>query len=412
MLMGRYSPPFLDYIENAAITTVPTGLARTLLGVSDWVAYFGGTDFAAGRQIVTTPFLLLDAAAIAALGLMGICLRGHSHHRFLTLGLLTGLVLVGLGYANDLAGFFAADRMRSLDYALAPLRNLHKFDVVLRIPLVLGLAHALVAVPRLFAGKASAAAARVFRVAVGLALCGLLFPWFNGSVPAYSGPTAVPDYWYDVADYLAETDDGTVALELPASSFGIYDWGNVHDDVLQGLGRSPWAVRNVVPLAQPGSVVFLDAVTRVVESGHPSPTLAGYLAVNGVGKLVVRNDLNRIETGAPDPAYMRAVLTQTPGLTLVRSFGPEGGAPAYDYAPDAKQTRIVTGRGISATLPAVDVYTVRGADEATLTAASQLLVGDPSSGSLAPAERSGLVARLAADAGDRLRAQGRSVTRC
>ena len=52
LLLGRYSVPFLDYIENATITTVPTDLARTLVGESDWVAYFAGIDFQAGQQLV------------------------------------------------------------------------------------------------------------------------------------------------------------------------------------------------------------------------------------------------------------------------------------------------------------------------------------------------------------------------
>ncbi len=77
LLLGRYSVPFLDYIENATITTVPTDLARTLVGESDWVAYFAGIDFQAGQQLVSTPFLMLDAAAVVALGLVGIALRGQ-----------------------------------------------------------------------------------------------------------------------------------------------------------------------------------------------------------------------------------------------------------------------------------------------------------------------------------------------
>jgi arabinofuranan 3-O-arabinosyltransferase len=149
LVLGRYSVPFLDYIENATITTVPTDLARSLVGESDWVAYFAGIDFQAGQQLVSTPFLMLDAAAVVALGLLGVALRDNHERRFLTLGLVTGLVLVGFGYAGDLAGFFAADRADALDGVLAPLRNLHKFDVVLRIPLVLGLAHAMAALPRL-----------------------------------------------------------------------------------------------------------------------------------------------------------------------------------------------------------------------------------------------------------------------
>src|SRR4051812_9495651 len=107
LLLGRYAPPFLDYIENAAITTLPTDLTRSLLGVSAWTAYFGGPDFQGGLSIVGTPFLLVDAAAVVALGLLGTCLAGNPHRRFLVWGLLVGLLLVGLGYSRDLPGFFS-----------------------------------------------------------------------------------------------------------------------------------------------------------------------------------------------------------------------------------------------------------------------------------------------------------------
>ena len=56
LLLGRYSVPFLDYIENATITTVPTDLAHTLVGEADWVAYFAGIDYQAGQQLVTERF--------------------------------------------------------------------------------------------------------------------------------------------------------------------------------------------------------------------------------------------------------------------------------------------------------------------------------------------------------------------
>ncbi|HET8559203.1 MAG TPA: alpha-(1-_3)-arabinofuranosyltransferase family protein [Marmoricola sp.] len=379
LLMGRYAPPFLDYIENASITTLPTDVTRTLVGISDWVAYFGGQDFEAGLRLVGSPYLVVDAALVAALGIAGVCMRDNPHRRFLAVGVLVGLALVGLGYSRDLAGFFAQERMSSLDYALAPLRNLHKFDVVLRVPLVLGLAHLLKDLPRAFRGAGSLLARRMAVAAVALALIGLVTPWVYTSVPATGGVASVPHYWSRVADYLARHDDGSVALELPASSFGVYSWGNVHDDVLQGLARSPWAVRSVVPLAQPGNVVFLDAVTRLLESGRPSTALAPYLAANGVGTLVVRNDLDRVLTGAPDPAYVRSVLAASPGLRRVASFGPLTGEPAYSYAPDARHTRIVEGSGISERLHAVDVYRVAHPVAATLSAPGQVLLGDPSS---------------------------------
>lgn len=379
LFLGRYSVPFLDYIENATITTVPTDLARTVLGQSDWVAYFAGIDFPAGQQLVTTPFLMLDAAVVAGFGLVGVAMRSNPHQRFLTWGLLTGLVLVGFGYADELAGFLAGDRVTWLDGPLAALRNLHKFDVVLRLPLVLGLAHALAVVAGYARDRASTWSARFLQVAAVLAVVALALPWTQDRMAPREGVISVPDYWYDVAQYLHDTDDGTVSLELPAATFGVYEWGNVHDDVLQGLADSPWAVRNVIPLAQPGNVAFLDAISRAVESGHPSTTLAPFLAENGVGRLVVRNDLDRFQTGAPDPAYVRSVLIHSPGITLAKSFGPKVGSRAWTYAPGGN-VRVVEGSGISAETGSVDVYDVDGAAAGTVTPTPQVLVGDPGSG--------------------------------
>ena len=80
-------------------------------GTSDWVAYFAGIDFQAGQQLVSTPFLMLDAAAVVALGPGRHRAAGQPAPAVPAPScLLTGLVLVGFGYAGDLAGFFAADR--------------------------------------------------------------------------------------------------------------------------------------------------------------------------------------------------------------------------------------------------------------------------------------------------------------
>jgi arabinofuranan 3-O-arabinosyltransferase len=383
VFVGRYSVPFLDYIENATITTVPTDLARTLLGQSDWVAYFAGIDYPAGQQLVATPFLVLDAAVVAAFGLAGVALRSNPHQRFLTWGVLTGLVLVGFGYSGELAGFLAVDRGSWLDGTLAALRNLHKFDLVLRIPLVLGLAHVMGQLPSLVGGRrdrGSVWAVRLLRAAAVIAVVAMTLPWAQDRIAPREGVVEVPGYWHQVADYLHDNDDGTVSLVVPASAFGVYEWGNVHDDILQGLADSPWAVRNVIPLAQPGDVAFLDAVTRALESGHPSDTLAAVLAENGVGRLVVRNDLDRFQTGAPDPAYVRSVLVRSPGITLAKSFGPDVGAEAHTEVTTAEgDVRIVVGSGISAVTGSVDVYDVEGAAAATLTPNPQALVGDPGS---------------------------------
>ena len=98
-----------------------------------------------------------------------------------------------------------------------------------------------------------------------------------------------------------------------------------------------------------------------------------------MGKLVVRNDLDRFQTGAPDPAYVRSVLSQSDGIKLVRSFGPTVGAAPY--ALNGKdQVRVVTGNGMTTEVGSIDVYSVAAPATATLVTDPKVTVGDPGAG--------------------------------
>ena len=309
------------------------------------------------------------------------CLAGNPHRRFLVWGLLVGVMLVGFGYARDLPGFFADGRMHSLDFALAPFRNVHKFDVVLRIPLILGLAYALTELPKLIRTLGSVVALRVYRVAVG---AGRLRPAHALAVRRDRGERRSAAGPGVLEPGRRPTSPSTTTARWPwscrrrrsASTPGATSTTTSS----RGWPRSPWAVRNVVPLAQPGNVVFLDAVTRVVESGRPQPQLASYLAANGVGTLVVRNDLDRLLTGAPDPAYVKAVLSATPGLTLVRSFGHAGRCRALRLRREPRSTPGSSRTTGSPTVAqSIDVYQVRDPSAAAVTTPGEVLLGDPSS---------------------------------
>ena len=94
---------------------------------------------------------------------------------------------------------------------------------------------------------------------------------------------------------------------------------------------------------------------------------------------MVRNDLDRFQTGAPDPAYVRSVLQQSDGIDLVRSFGPKVGAKAYTLAGD-DDVRLVTGNGMTSEVGSVDVYTVRDPATATLVVDPKVTLGDPGAG--------------------------------
>ena len=383
LVLGKYSPAFLDYIENAPITSRTTGLGDVIGGTSDWVAFASVTDWRAGNLLGTTPFLLLDAAALAALGLAGVCRLDNPHRRFLFAGVLAGLVIVSFGYTGAAHGWWADARQDALDGVLAPLRNAHKFDVVLRLPLVLGMAHFLSA----FRARSTERVDGVLRLSAlasaVVAVVGVATPAYLGRLAPPTAFEAVPDYWTEAAAYLDAHSDGGRALELPASSFGDYTWGSTHDDVLQPLVDTPWAVRNVIPLAQPGNIRFLDVVTDLVESGRPDDRLAPFLAANGVSTLVVRNDLDVLRTGAPDPVLLHQALDRSPGLVKVAEFGPGVGAGPAAVADDG--ARVFTSRGRSQTYSSVEMYQVEGSSgdpEVTAWSAPSVPVvfGDPSAG--------------------------------
>jgi arabinofuranan 3-O-arabinosyltransferase len=370
--LGRYSPPFLDYIENAVLTSAPTGLLNSLLGTSDWVAYAAPASYPAGALLASTPFLLIDAAAVAGLGLAGLAMRDHPERRFVVWGLLAGLLLVGFGYAGPVDGWWGGPRQSWLDEVLAPLRNTHKYDLILRIVLSLGMAHVLTRLPVVDVGRFRPAA--MLRAVAVVVVVGLASPWLQNMVAPPGAFDEAPNYWRQAAGYLAEETRGT-AVVVPAAAFGDYAWGSTHDDVLQGYATSPWAARNVIPLAEPGNVVWLDTLTEAVERGLPSAELAVQLRSAGVDLLVVRNDLDRLTTGAPDPAQVYSTLVASAGLVQVAEFGPTVGR---DQGGAADSTRYVNNGGASLALPSIVVFAVEPhASGATLVPENPSLMGGP-----------------------------------
>ncbi len=365
-VMGAYSPPFLDFIESASVTTFPTNLADALRGTSAWVPYVD-PSWRGGSDLVRDGVTAVNAGALLVLGLAGILVGGGRHRQFLLLSVLVGLVLVTMGHLGEAEGWFAQPLREQLDAALAPLRNVHKFDPVVRLPMTLGLALLLDAAARVRAAEGLRLAPRT--VFVGLAVVALV----GATVPAWSARLApsrpvleTPRYWTQAADWLAEQRDlgvAGVALLAPGSGFGDYLWGAPRDEPLQVLADSPWAVRNAIPLAPAAGIRMLDAIEQRLAEGRPSRGLAPYLARAGVSYLVVRNDL-RPGPDVPDPALVHQAIDGSPGLLLRKRFGPPVGGEA-NLETDAG--RLVINGGWQDERRAIEVYYVRGGEHPAVT---------------------------------------------
>lgn len=369
LLLGQVAPPFLDYIEASGVTSRWAAAAEVLRGTGYWVP-FVSVDIPANGAVIATPGIIVATAIVAAAGLTGLTwpagtvdpaardagtgpgtrAQALPHRGRLVLLAAAGMLVLTAAYIFPGGGVWSpssplASAVQSfLDGSGAPLRNLHKFEPLLRLPLALGLVYLLdrawgaAVVPRQ-ATRAQRRRAELARLAhperhpglavvavVAVALVATAAPAWRGELAANGAHEATPGYWQDAAGWLVAHAEGQRALVAPGSSFGMQIWGVSRDEPLQPLAQSPWAVRDAIPLQPAPAIRALDSVQRVFDSGRPEPGLAATLRAQGIGYVVVRADLVA-RTTATRPALVHRVLRESGGFTEVAAFGEPVGAP-------------------------------------------------------------------------------------
>ncbi|WP_442800125.1 alpha-(1-_3)-arabinofuranosyltransferase domain-containing protein [Nocardia sp. NBC_01730] len=330
LLLGKVSPPFLDYIESSGVTTQWASLGEVLRGTDSWTP-FVSPERIAGAVLVTQPAAVLATGLLAAAGMAGLALRSMPCRGRLAVILCVGLVGICAGYVGELGGPFAESVRVFLDSGGAPLRNVHKLEPLIRIPLVLGLAQLLARVP-----LPGSVPMRVWRAAFAhperdraVAVAALILTALALSTSlAWTAKLAprgaydrVPAYWQQTADWLRHNASDTRALVVPGAPFGSQVWGLTRDEPLQALASTPWAIRDAVPLNPPGTIRAMDSVQRLIADGRPSAGLAETLAGQGIGIVVLRNDLDPDTSRSTRPILAHRALDGSPGLSKVAAFG-------------------------------------------------------------------------------------------
>ncbi|TQK30006.1 DUF3367 domain-containing protein [Arthrobacter sp. SLBN-53] len=360
VLLGRISPPFLDYIESSGVTTRWLSLTEMLRGTDSWTPFVAPTA-TAGSPLVTGSVAVLATTLVAAAGLAGLAMAGMPSRGRLILILFVGVTALAVGYSGGLGSPIAAGVQLFLDADGTPLRNVHKLEPLLRLPIALGLAHLLGRIPlpgsvsRRTWVDAFAHPERDRRVAVGIVIltalaAGTSLAWTGRLTPPGSFE-AIPAHWHDTAAWLDEhnTDGGRV-LVAPGAPFATQVWGNSHDEPLQVLGHSPWGVRDSIPLTPPETIRALDSVQRLFAAGRPSAGLADILAQQNISFVVVRNDLDPEASRSARPLLVHRVMDNSPGLTRVAEFGDPVGPGTLDG--------FVSDSGLRPRYPAVEIYRV------------------------------------------------------
>nr|WP_301547012.1 alpha-(1->3)-arabinofuranosyltransferase [Gordonia sp. X0973] len=364
VLLSRVSPPFLDFIESSRVTTQWSSLTEVLRGTSAWTP-FVSPERVAGAILVTQPAAVLATGVLAAAGLAGLTMSALPYRRTLVAILCLGLLVLCLGYDGAWGSPIAEPVRVFLDGPGAPLRNLHKFDPFLRIPLVLGLAHLVGRVPlppavsvrETLGAFAHPQRSRPVAAAIVLlvALLGAGTVAWTGGLAGDSTYRSLPTHWRDAAAWLdAHARSGgppSRALIVPGSPFAQQLWGTTRDEPMQALAQTPWAVRDAIPLVPPTAIRALDAVQRDIAAGRAGPDLAPRLAQLGVGYVVLRADLDPRDSRSARPLSAQQALIGSPGLRKVAQFG--------DQVAPTVVRGVVVDDGLRPPLPAIQIFAVQ-----------------------------------------------------
>ena len=402
LLLGHYSPPFLNWIENANAVVQTVGLLDVVKGTTHWLGHLlvpGGPWWPAGWALTDSRSVVLATSILGGLGLAGLAMPIR-RRGFLLATLLSGLLLIALGHDGPLASPIAGAVRDALDGPLAPFRNVHKADPLVRLPLTIGLVNALrhlawavaqVMTPlapagrpagsralptgsRALAGSTSGLAAVL---AAGVVVIGAA-PALGGTVATRGTFTGMPAYWRDAGEWLDRHTANGGAVLLPSASFGEYTWGRTIDEPLRSLTTAPYAVRDAVPLTPAGTIRFLDEITRRAQSGRDLRGVGRALLGAGVKYVVLRNDLATDLTGGPPVAVTRSALLESPDIRRVAGFGtPQRDVTGTPVSP--VEIFAVTGTASPRlTLwPAASIPVVAGASEALPALQESALAGGP-----------------------------------
>ncbi|MCG7253389.1 DUF3367 domain-containing protein [Corynebacterium hadale] len=304
LVLGRYSPPFTEFIESASVTTAWLNPVEVLRGATSW-APFVDAERTAGFLVVGEPVFVLATALVAGFGLAGLARRNVPWRS-------TWVVMLAVGFALFCSAHFWVPL---LDGPLAPFRNLHKFDPLVRLPLAIGVGHLLARINR------PRAVGVVLTAAVAVAPA-----WSLRLLPDGTWTEISPE-WVAAGEWLEEHAAGTRTLVVPSASFARQTWGWTRDEPIQALTSTRFAFRDAVPLADPEAIRGLDGQVRAVDPEA--------LRAIGVGAVVVRHDL---ATGPPattappvDPAYAARNLGE-PTVSF-RDEGDDTGVDIYLLEP-------------------------------------------------------------------------------
>lgn len=365
---------------SAALHTseLPGTVARTSSwseswrGLGFWLSYFLDSSGHLLRPQTSAYFtqpLVIAATFLMPLGALLVLALGRWRHRLLfgAMLLISLVLMVGMHQVAGRSPFggllsFAFDHS---ELALG-FRNTYKAGPGLMLALAVlsgvGAAWAIDATQESWARtRAGSREARIRLLpAVGVpaliavALVVASFPFWSDRLYPDNGFRSIPRYWHRTFNYLGAQQQPSRVLLLPGVEEAQYRWGDVHDNLFEGLSPATPLINRALQQGTAESADLVSAIDEYVSSSaYAKGTLAPILARLGVRWVVLQNDLDWQRTDLPRPSIYDA-LRSDPGLRLTATFGHPGANTSSSGDPSA-------GYLGERALPPVEVYRVVGA---------------------------------------------------
>ena len=117
LLLGRYSPPFLDWVESAQVSTSKATLPGAFRGTTQWVAWFKLPEpiWLAGWSVLSSPVGILLGWLLITIAVLGMLRADIPNRRFLIGASIGGLVLLTAGHTGALTPPWADGVQNFLD---------------------------------------------------------------------------------------------------------------------------------------------------------------------------------------------------------------------------------------------------------------------------------------------------------
>ncbi|MCB1028932.1 MAG: DUF3367 domain-containing protein, partial [Microthrixaceae bacterium] len=334
---------------NLSVTELPetvsahSSWAESIRGLGYWLTYFGGGGT---TQPHPSPYVLnpLAAALSLLIPLAGLITLVRTRWRAArTYGWMLALALVAMVGLYPTDGGYPLAQALSWIYENAPssrfLRNGYKAGAgwALALAVLVGVGVSELGSIR---NRRRPGARRFLGAAAAVAVLATAIPfWQTDLYPPAETSEGIPGYWKTAAAYLNDLPNDGRVLILPGANRTRYRWGYIGDDLFDALLSQPHVARSTLPQGTPEAADLLDALDRYLTGPDFEPGVVGpILARMGIRWVVLRNDLDWEEMGAPRPVAFNG-LRGDPDLTAIATFGAPGDfVSAPDRNGDAEPT--------------------------------------------------------------------------